>query len=151
MMGMRNRVASALAVMALIVLGACEAQYRSHGYIPPEEDLEKLVVGVDTRAAVDDVIGAPSASGLLSDGDYYYVRTRFREYGMYEPEIIDRRVLAISFHPDDTIRNIEVFGLERGNVVPISRRVTDSSVVGNGLIRQIFGNFGNIDPTQLFQ
>jgi hypothetical protein len=34
--------------------------------------------------------------------------------------------------------------------VPLTRRVTDSSVMGNGLLRQIFGNFGNIDPTQLF-
>jgi outer membrane protein assembly factor BamE (lipoprotein component of BamABCDE complex) len=151
MMGTSNRLASALAVMALVVLGACAARYSNHGYIPPEEDLEKLVVGVDTRAAVDDVIGPPSAAGLLSGGDYYYVRSRFREYGMYEKEIVDRRVLAISFAPDDTIRNIEKFGLEEGNVVPISRRVTDSSVVGNGFLRQIFGNFGNVDPTQLFQ
>ena len=91
MMRIRNRFASALAVICLVLLGACEAQYRSHGYIPPEEDLDKLVIGVDTRAAVDDVIGPPSASGLLSDGDYYYVRSRFREYGMFEPQVVDRR------------------------------------------------------------
>jgi len=151
MMRFRNRFASTLAVICLVLLGACEAQFRSHGYIPPEEDLDKLVVGVDTRAAVDDVIGPPSASGLLSDGDYYYVRSRFREYGMFEPQVVDRRVLAISFNPDDTIKNIEMFGLEDGYVVPISRRVTDSSVVGNGLLRQIFGNFGNISPGDLFQ
>lgn len=150
MMGMRNRVASLLALMALILLSACEARYSNHGYVPPEEDLEELVVGVDTRATVDDTIGAPSTSGLMSDGDYYYVRSQFREYAMFEPQEVDRRVLAISFAPDDTIENIEMFGLEDGNVVPISRRVTDSSVVGNGFVRQIFGNFGNIDPADMF-
>lgn len=151
MMGYRNRVAGLLAALCLIAVTACTAQYRNHGYVPPAEDLEKLVVGVDTRATVDDVIGAPSASGLLSDGDYYYVRSRVREYGPRRPQVVDRKVVAISFNPDDTIRNIETFGLQDGMVVPLTRRVTDSSVLGNGLLRQIFGNFGNIDPSTLFQ
>ncbi|MBZ0123866.1 MAG: outer membrane protein assembly factor BamE [Roseovarius sp.] len=151
MIGYRNRVAGLLAALCLIAVAACSAQYRNHGYVPPPEDLDKLVVGVDTRATVDDVIGAPSASGLLSDGDYYYVRSRMREYGMRRPQVVDRKVVAISFAPDDTIRNIETFGLQDGMVVPLTRRVTDSSVLGNGLLRQIFGNFGNIDPSTLFQ
>ena len=74
-----------------------------------------------------------------------------REYGPRRPQVIDRKVVAISFNPDDTIRNIETFGLQDGAVVPLTRRVTDSSVLGNGLLRQIFGNFGNIDPSTLFQ
>ncbi|WP_111734364.1 outer membrane protein assembly factor BamE [Roseovarius amoyensis] len=151
MIGYRNRVAGLLAALCLIAVAACTAQYRNHGYVPPAEDLQKLVVGVDTRATVDDVIGAPSASGLLSDGDYYYVRSRMREYGPRRPQVVDRKVVAISFNPDDTIRNIETFGLQDGMVVPLTRRVTDSSVLGNGLLRQIFGNFGNIDPSTLFQ
>lgn len=150
MMGMRNRFVRSLVAFCLIFVAACTSQYRSHGYVPPEEDLQQLVIGVDTRATVDDVIGAPSASGLLSDGDYYYVRSRVREYGLKRPEVVDRQVLAISFGPNETIANIERFGLEDGNVVPLTRRVTDSSVVGNGLIRQLFGNIGNIDPSQLF-
>ncbi|KZY42777.1 cell envelope protein SmpA [Roseovarius sp. HI0049] len=139
-----------MAVVCLLALGACQSQYQNHGYVPPARDLNKLTVGVDTRATVDEVIGAPSASGLLSDGDYYYVKSRMREYGMRAPEVIERQVVAISFNENDTIRNIESFGLEDGNVVPLTRRVTDSSVMGNGLLRQIFGNFGNIDPSQLF-
>lgn len=150
MMSIRNRLAGALAVICLVGLGACQSQYQNHGYVPPARDLDKLQVGVDTRATVDEEIGAPSASGLLSEGDYYYVRSRMREYGMRAPQVIDRQVVAISFNANDTIRNIESFGLKDGNVVPLTRRVTDSSVMGNGFLRQIFGNFGNIDPTQLF-
>lgn len=150
MMRIPNRLAGLLAVLCLALVAACTAQYRNHGYVPPTRDLNSLVIGVDTRATVDDVIGAPSASGLLSDGDYYYVRSRIREYGPLRPQVVDRTVVAISFNEDDTIRNIETFGLEDGNVVPLTRRVTDSSVIDNGFLRQIFGNFGNIDPSQLF-
>ena len=69
---------------------------------------------------------------------------------MYRPEVVERQVLAISFTDTDTIANIERFGLEDGVVVPLSRRVTDSSVVDNNFIRQMLSNIGNIDPGQLF-
>lgn len=138
------------AAASLLALTACSATYQNHGYIPPEEDLQQLVVGVDTRATVDDVIGPPTTAGVLDSGDYYYVRTRKREYGMFRPEIVERQVLAISFDDGDTIANIERFGLEDGKVVPLTRRVTDSSVVDDGFFRQILRNVGNIDPGQIF-
>ncbi len=150
MIGIRQRLRGTMAVLGLFALAACSATYQNHGYIPPEEDLQQLVVGVDTRATVDDVIGPPSTSGVLEQGDYYYVRSRIREYGMYRPEVIERQVLAISFDEADTIANIERFGLEDGVIVPLSRRVTDSSVVDNNFLRQLLGNIGNIDPGQIF-
>ena len=133
-----------------VALAACTPTYRNHGYVPLQEDLQNLVVGVDTRETVDDVVGPPSSAGMLSGGDYYYVRSRVKEVGMYRPEVIEREVLAISFAPNDTIANIETFSLADGNIVPLTRRVTDSSVVGSGFLRQILGNFGNINPSEFF-
>ena len=139
-----------MALCCLLILTACSATYRNHGYVPLEEDLENLVVGVDSRATVDDLIGAPSVSGMLSDGDYYYVRSRIRTYGMYRPEVVERQVLAISFNDDDTIANIERFSLADGQIVPLARRVTDSSVVSGGFLRQLLGNIGNLNPAGAF-
>ena len=148
MTAIRNRVVSAMALCCLIVVTACSATYRNHGYAPLDEDLQNLVVGVDTRATVDDSVGPPSLSGMLGDGNYYYVRSRVREYGMFRPEVVERQVLAISFNGDNTIANIERFGLEDGNIVPLSRRVTDSSVLSNGFLRQLLGNITNINPLE---
>ena len=145
----RNRIIKIVAAMGLSALTACSATYRNHGYAPPEEDLQQLVVGVDTRSTVDDVVGPPSVGGVLGDGNYYYVRKKVREYGMFRPEIVERRIVAISFDETDTIRNIERFALEDGKVVALSQRVTDSSVVGNGFWRQIIGNIGNFSPADV--
>ncbi|MDF1670550.1 MAG: outer membrane protein assembly factor BamE [Roseovarius sp.] len=133
-----------------MALTACAATYQNHGYVPTDSELAELVVGVDSRASVDDLVGAPSSSGLLGGGDYYYVRSRVRSYGMFRPEVIERQILAISFDDSGIIANIERFGLEDGKFVALSRRVTDSSVVGNGFWRQILGNFGNINPAEFF-
>ncbi|HKL45403.1 MAG TPA: outer membrane protein assembly factor BamE [Roseovarius sp.] len=150
MIGITKRLSGALAAMSLLAVAACSASYQNHGYIPPEEDLQQLVVGVDTRASVDDVVGPPTMGGVLEGGDYYYVRSQIREFGMFRPQVVERQVLAISFNETDTIANIERFGLEDGRVVPLSRRVTDNSVVNNNFIRQMISNIGNIDPGQIF-
>lgn len=144
------RVLRVLALCGVMGVAGCASTYQNHGYVPPESDLENLIVDVDTRATVDDLIGPPSVSGMVGDGDYYYVRSRKRTYMMLRPQVIEREVLAISFNPDDTIANIERFGLEDGQVVPLSRRVTDTSVIKNGFLRQLLSNIGAINPEQLF-
>lgn len=150
MFGFINRAKTMLAIGLVVLTAGCSATYQNHGYVPTDSDLLELVEGVDTKATVDDLIGPPSSAGLLAGGDYYYVRSRVKTLGMLRPEVIERQILAISFDDTDTIENIERFSLQDGNVVALSRRVTDSSVVGNGFWRQILGNFGNIDPSTLF-
>lgn len=150
MTGLKFTLRIVVAALGLVSLVACTAIYRNHGYVPTDEDLNQLVVGVDSRATVDDVIGVPSTAGVLGEGDYYYVRSRMKHFGMLRPEVIERQVLAVSFDQNDTIANIETFSLRDGNIVPLTRRVTDSSVTGKGVLRQILDNFGNIDPSQFF-
>ncbi len=150
MSSMAFRLKTLVAVVVLAATAACTATYRNHGYVPPQEDLQNIVVGIDTRATVDDVIGPPSTAGLLSDGDYYYVRSRVKNFGARRPEVIERTVLAISFDAADVVQNIESFDLSDGRIVRLSRRVTDNSVEGNGFLRQMLGNIGQFDPSELF-
>ena len=145
-----SRSLRGLAFVVLMGVAGCSATYENHGYVPPETDLQDLVVGVDGRATVDDVVGPPSLSGVVSDGDYYYVRARKRANLMFRPEVIEREVLAISFDADDTIANIERLRLEDGRAVPISSRVTETSVVKSGFIRQLLNNIGALNPADTF-
>jgi outer membrane protein assembly factor BamE (lipoprotein component of BamABCDE complex) len=136
-----------IAVAAVTVsLTACAATFTNHGYIPPQEDLDLLVVGVDTKSSVEDSVGSPSSGGVLNDGGYYFVRSRIRSFGPTAPKVVERQVLAISFDTAGVVTNIERFGLEDGNVVPIARRVTDSAVSNKTFLRQLLGNIGRIGP-----
>jgi len=132
--------------MMTLALSACAPSFRNYGYTPLEEDLQELVVGIDTRASVEDVVGPPTASGVLEGGDYFYVRSTVKTVGPRRPEVVDRQVLAISFDDNGVLSNIESFGLEDGRVVTLSRRVTDSSVTNQNFLRQLLGNIGRIGP-----
>ncbi|VAW05641.1 Outer membrane beta-barrel assembly protein BamE [hydrothermal vent metagenome] len=149
MFGVKKLVKATVLLLGFGMVSACAAQYQNHGYVPTETEVAELIVDVDTRATVDDVVGPPSTSGILGGGDYYYIRSRVKSFGMFRPKEIERQVLAISFNEDDTIANIERFGLEKGRIVPLSRRITDSSVVGDGFLRQMLNNLANFNPGQL--
>lgn len=133
--------------LGLVAMVACTAQYRNHGYVPLPEDLEKIKVGVDTIDSVNEAVGTPSASGVLGENGYYYVRSRVRHYGARKPEVIERRLVAITFDAKGVVRNVEEFALEDGNVVPLTRRVTDNGITNESFLRGIFKNLGNFDPS----
>lgn len=148
-MKISRRQIMGLALVATLGLSACAATYRNHGYVPPEEQLSQIVIGQTAQADAEALIGRPSAQGLLTGSAWYYVGSRWQFYGPREPREISREVLAISFNEAGTVSNIERFGLERGQVVTLSRRVTDTGVASLGLVRQLLGNVGRVSAGQL--
>jgi outer membrane protein assembly factor BamE (lipoprotein component of BamABCDE complex) len=138
-----------LALLVAGALSACSPMYRYHGYIPSESELAALVVGQTTREEVIALVGAPTAKGLIDGDAFYYVRSRFRDYGYRASREVEREVLVISFAPSGQVANVERFGLEDGNVVALSRRVTDDNLRDTTFIRQLLGNVGQFDAGQL--
>jgi outer membrane protein assembly factor BamE (lipoprotein component of BamABCDE complex) len=131
---------------ALAALAGCSAMYRDHGYVPSQEELAEVVVGVDTRDSVAETVGVPSSTGVLDNSGYYYIETRFRHYGAKAPEAVSREMVAITFAPSGTVTGVERYGLEDGRVVQLERRVTDTGLQDKTFLRQLLGNLGNFDP-----
>ncbi len=76
------------------------------------------------------------------------MQSRFQQRGPKEPVEIDRQVVVITFNSAGTVDNIERFGLEDGQVVALSRRVTESNIQGVTFLGQLFSNFGRFDASQ---
>jgi outer membrane protein assembly factor BamE (lipoprotein component of BamABCDE complex) len=135
--------------LALVLAVACTPIYANHGYVPDESDLADVKPGVDTRDSVAAFLGRPSTEGLLGDKEWFYVQSRWKTVGAHAPQEIDRQVVAITFNDAGKVANVERFGLEKGEVVTISRRVTTETIKGKSFILQLFGNVGGVDPAQL--
>ncbi|EET48575.1 outer membrane protein assembly factor BamE [Thalassobium sp. R2A62] len=130
----------------VVGLAACVAQFRNHGYVPSDEDLANVIVGVDTRASVEETVGIPTTGGVLNGAGFYYVSSRWKRVGGFAPQIIDRQLVAITFDDAGVVQNIERFTLADGQVVTLSRRVTDSNVRNTTFLRQLMGNLANFNP-----
>ncbi|MBR9844142.1 MAG: outer membrane protein assembly factor BamE [Rhodobacteraceae bacterium] len=133
-------------ISLLVAVSACTSQYRNHGYVPSKEDLAEITVGVDTRDTVLETVGAPSAAGVLDNSGYYYVRSQVRHFGARKPEVVERRIVAITFDKRGVVRNVAEYALEDGQAVPISRRVTDNDLDNRGLLSQLIKNIGSFGP-----
>ncbi len=142
----RSGLCRAILGLALLAMASCTPIERNHGYVPRDEELSAITVGVDTRETVATAIGAPTSGGVLSESGYYYVRSKFRHYGPMAPREISREVLAINFDAAGFVSNISRYGLDDGRVVVLSRRVTTDNVRDTTLVRQLLGNIGRFNP-----
>ncbi len=147
----RSRVVKLAVMGSLLLAVACAPVYRNHGFAPSEDDLGLIEVGRDNREAVARIVGRPSASALLDDSRWYYVQSRWKNSGALPPKEEDRQVVAITFDKRGIVENIERFGMEKGQVVALSRRVTDSNIKGVGFLRQLLGSFGNVRATDFIK
>lgn len=145
---MRNGAIRIVFPILLLALAACSPQQRFHGYAPDDMQLAEIQVARDTRETVEQVIGRPNLTGLMSGSEWYYVQSDWIQQGWRAPVEVRREVVRISFDGSDRVSNVERFGLEDGEVVPLSRRVTSSGPTGMTILRQILGNFGQFNPAQ---
>jgi len=142
-------IRAGLAGAICLALAGCSATYDNHGYVPTDLDLEQVLPGVDTRDTIVDTIGRPSASGLIRDDSWFYVASRMRNFAYRAPEVVEREIVAVSFDGSGVVQSVERFGLEDGQVVPLSRRVTDSNIRDVTLLSQVIANFGRLNVGQI--
>lgn len=143
-----KRTITGLGLGAALFLAACSPVYTNHGYVPDDSDLAQLEVGKTSRDEVATLIGRPASQGVLEGADWYFVGSRWVRSGIGAAREIDRQVVAVSFDKADKVANVERFGLKDGEVVVLSRRVTDSGIKGVGFITQLIGSFGKVSTSQ---
>ncbi|MEM9099878.1 MAG: outer membrane protein assembly factor BamE [Pseudomonadota bacterium] len=133
----------ALGALAMAtVLMACESQISSHGFAPEPEVLQTVQAGLDTRGSVRRKVGRPSSTGVFTETGWYYIATTIERDMYKEPEVIDRRVVAITFDENDVVASVNEYGLEDGRVIDLQSRTTPTAGRELSILEQAFGNIG---------
>ncbi len=130
-----------------IGVAACSPVIRNHGYAPVAEEIASIRAGQDTRGSVRRKIGRPGGAGIFTDDGWYYVSTQVEHYTYHEPEVIDRRVVAILFDTQDVVASVNEFGLEDGKIVDLETKTTPTYGRQLTILEQAFGNIGSLGDT----
>ena len=138
----------ALICFGLLAAG-CAPTVQVHGYVPSEADLSRVRPGFDDVGSVEETLGRPSSNGILRDSAWYYVQSTIQNYTYHAPEVIDRKVVAVSFDQQGVVTGIKRYGLQDGRVIDLETRTTGTGGREMGIVEQLFGNLLNLDAQQM--
>ena len=130
------------AALGLAALTACSPIKHTHGYTPRANELERIQVGVDTRASVQNKLGRPSTLGAFDDEEWLYISIKSEALAFFEPEVVEQRVVMVVFDDNGVVSDVGNFGMEDGRVIDLVSRTTPTSGRQLTILQQVFANVG---------
>lgn len=142
LIALRGRALGALAALLLAGVAACSPIKHTHGYTPRSNELDEIKVGVDTRESVQNKLGRPSTLGAFDDDDWIYVSIKSETIAFFEPEVVDKRVVLVTFDKEGVVADVGNYGIEDGRVIDMVSRKTPTSGRKLNMLQQVFQNIG---------
>jgi len=147
----KRRGGSIMAAVLAASIVACAPVIDNRGYFFDDRSVDSIEKGVTSHTNIRDNFGSPTNISNINNQAYYYIYSRFVTESYRSPEEVERKVLAIYFDKVKTVRDVAVYGLEDGIIVPIVARTTKTQGSELTALQQIFGNlgrFGDGSPTE---
>jgi outer membrane protein assembly factor BamE (lipoprotein component of BamABCDE complex) len=137
---------AALLCVAALGLAACAPEVSTHGYRFDEPTLAQLEPGRTTRDGTLQLLGSPSSIATFDDRVWYYVSQRTERMSFYQEDVVDQKVITITFDDRDVIQSIDRQGLQDAKEVALVDRETPTSGSELSMLEQFIGNIGRFNP-----
>ncbi len=112
-----------LCVTALNV--ACAPVTNTRGYIADPALESSVRPGTDTKQTIQDRLGYASTTATFGgDNTWYYISYREKQVAFFNPTVLERKILAVTFDPAGKVTGLQRFGLEQGRVINFETRET---------------------------
>ena len=136
---------SLFVVAAPVALTGCADDLIQHGAIIPEYGLDQIPVG-SSREQVLLVLGSPSTTATIDNETFFYISETRKKRGPLNPEVIDRRVVAVEFDNLGTVTRVADYGLKDGVLFDYVKKETPTRGKEVTLVGQLMGIAGNFNP-----
>ena len=133
-----------------ILLAGCQDNLQVRGNIPDEEVVAEIRPGVHGRDDIVEMLGSPSTISTFQDTTWYYVGQKSEQFAFLKPEVIERKVLVISFDETGLVGETKTYTLADGREIDPVGRETPTEGRDLTILQQLFGNIGRI-PTDAVQ
>jgi len=131
-----------LAGVLPVALAACGQSIDVRGNLPEPEDLSKINPGVHSRDDVASLLGSPSTISTFQDDKWYYIGQKTTQFAFFAPEVLERKIIEISFDPAGVVANSKIYTLEDGQDVDPVDRITPTEGREITFFQQLIGNIG---------
>lgn len=102
---------------ALMMLGACSNEYfiQTEGNMPTKDDIMQVKRGMP-QSEVRKIMGSPSVISSLDHRTWIYMNSTMERMAFFEPEELDRNVVAIEFNHDGKVEKVVQLTKETGEI-----------------------------------
>jgi outer membrane protein assembly factor BamE (lipoprotein component of BamABCDE complex) len=140
------------AVTSVTVLLGCVPVENQRGYVPDQQAISSIQVGMDTKETVGKKLGDPSTAASFGNDIWYYMSAHVEQSAFFAPRATERTVLAIEFSKDGKVTDMHRYSLADGRVVDFVSRETPTRGRDLSLLQQIFnavpGQIGQAAPSE---
>ena len=137
------KTAAALVLAGLVA--ACTPVTNTRGNLVEDVRLGEIEPGVSTVDDVLFVLGSPSTVAPFDENTWYYIGQVTERVAFYNPEIVDRRVVKLTFDESGLLADIEDLSLEEGQQVDLVDRETPTRGREITFLEQMIGNLGRFN------
>jgi outer membrane protein assembly factor BamE (lipoprotein component of BamABCDE complex) len=136
----------------LATLSACAPVENQRGYVPDQEAVSSIQVGMDTKDTISKKLGDPTTAATFGNDVWYYISAHVEQNAFFAPRATERNILAVEFTKDGKVTDVHKYTLADGRVVDFVSRETPTRGRELTLIQQIFnavpGQIGQSAPSQ---
>jgi len=135
-------------VLALGALAACAPEVATRGNLVEDFRLESVRPGVSSQADVQAALGPPTVVPQFEEGTWYYIGQRTEKRAFFEPDIVERRVVRVTFDQVGTVAAVDELTLDEGQEVELVDRETPTRGRQMGFLEQMLGNLGRFNEAE---
>jgi len=97
---------------AVILVVGCQGRIDVRGNLPDPDLLQDVEMGHITKNEVAELLGSPSSISPFSGDTWYYISERTKTVAFFEPEILKRKVIVITFDQSGVARELKSYGMK---------------------------------------
>lgn len=131
-------------IASFCFLSACEKPIEHQGFQREHARLDDIKIGVDTRENVREKLGTPTLEMPYPNTDgntvWYYVSRKTQDHTFSLPSVNDQTTYELQFDARGILRSMNQSN--QYETIPMNPAVSESSTYDSGIMRDVFGSFG---------
>ncbi len=134
--------------VATLMVGGCAPIVQVSGYVPLKAEIERLRVGVSTRADVLQSLGEPLNYREDSANSMLFVQQKVETVAFLKPRVSERKIVKLTFDKTSILTKVEQFAGADAKPFEMEKKIVVSKGRKLTFWQQMFGNISNFSSEQ---
>lgn len=141
---MNNIKTVSILLASVALIAACTPVQSNRGNMVEEFRMAEITPGISTRTNVLKSLGSPTTIAPFDDNVWYYIGQKMEKRGIFDPEVVEEKVVVVTFDEEGIVQMLEETNSDRVNV-PKVRRKTPTGGNEVTVMEQLLGNVGRFN------